>query len=226
MHDLDETIRTRRSVRGFLPKPVPREVIEEVLELAQRAPSNCNVQPWRVYIASGDACDRLRTALVQAVSSGAPGASSDGMAQVDEFRGGYREKQVACAVELYGKMGIARDDKIGRMKAMLRNFEFFDAPHVAYVCMAKSFGIGVALDVGMYVQTLMLAMHSRGIGTCAQAALRAHPELVAEHLGIPDDEQILCGLSFGYEDAAVPANQTRQPRAPITSNVVFRGDAS
>jgi nitroreductase len=225
MYDLDETIRTRRSVRGFLPKPVPREVIEEVLELAQRAPSNCNVQPWRVYIASGAACDRLRTALVQAVSSGAPGASSDGMAQVDEFRGVYREKQVACAVELYGKMGIARDDKIGRTKAMLRNFEFFDAPHVAYVCMAKSFGIGVALDVGMYVQTLMLAMHSRGIGTCAQAALRAYPELVAEHLGIPDDEQILCGLSFGYEDAAVPANQTRQPRAPIANNVVFRGDA-
>lgn len=225
MHDLDETIHSRRSVRGFLPKPVPRETIEEVLELAQRAPSNCNVQPWRVYVASGEVCVQLREALVNAVTSGAPGAGSGGMAQVDDFRGGYREKQVACAVELYGKMGIARDDKIGRAKAMLRNFEFFDAPQVAYVCMAKSFGIGVALDVGMYVQTLMLAMHSRGIGTCAQAALRAYPELVAQHLGIPDDEQILCGLSFGYEDPEVPANQTRQPRAPISSNVLFKGDA-
>lgn len=223
MYDLDETIRSRRSVRGFLSKPVPRETIEEVLELAQRAPSNCNVQPWRVYVASGDACEALRAALVQAVSSDAPGASSEGMAQVDEFRGVYREKQVACAVELYGKMGIARDDKLGRLNAMLRNFEFFDAPHVAYICMAKSFGIGVALDVGMYVQTLMLAMHARGIGTCAQAALRAYPELVGGHLGIPQDEQILCGLSFGYEDPEVPANQTRQPRAPISSNVVFKG---
>jgi hypothetical protein len=91
--------------------------------------------------------------------------------------------------------------------------------------MAKSFGIGVALDVGIYVQTLMLAMQSRGVGSCAQAALRSYPDLVSEHLGIPDDEQILCGLSFGYEDASVPANQTRQPRDPISSNVVFRDDA-
>ena len=222
MYDLDETIRQRRSVRGFLPKPVPREVIEELLALAQHAPSNCNVQPWRVYIASGDMREKLRAALVEAVLGG---SSSGAMASVDDFRGGYRDKQVACAVELYGKMGIERGDKAGRLKAMLRNFEFFDAPHVAYICMDKSFGIGVALDVGMYVQTLMLAMQSRGIGSCAQAALRAYPDLVAAQLGIPDDEQILCGLSFGYEDATVPANQTRQPRDPISSNVVFVGDA-
>ncbi len=222
MYDLDETIRQRRSVRGFLPTPVPREVIEELLALAQHAPSNCNVQPWRVYIASGDMREKLRAALVEAVLGG---SSSGAMASVDDFRGGYRDKQVACAVELYGKMGIERGDKAGRLKAMLRNFEFFDAPHVAYICMDKSFGIGVALDVGMYVQTLMLAMQSRGIGSCAQAALRAYPDLVAAQLGIPDDEQILCGLSFGYEDATVPANQTRQPRDPISSNVVFVGDA-
>ena len=222
MYDLDETIRQRRSVRGFLPTPVPREVIEELLALAQHAPSNCNVQPWRVYIASGDMREKLRAALVEAVLGG---SSSGAMASVDDFRGGSRDKQVACAVELYGKMGIERGDKAGRLKAMLRNFEFFDAPHVAYICMDKSFGIGVALDVGMYVQTLMLAMQSRGIGSCAQAALRAYPDLVAAQLGIPDDEQILCGLSFGYEDATVPANQTRQPRDPISSNVVFVGDA-
>jgi hypothetical protein len=90
--------------------------------------------------------------------------------------------------------------------------------------MAKSFGIGVALDVGMYVQTLMLAMQSRGIGSCAQAALRAYPDLVAGQLGIPQDEQILCGLSFGYEDASVAANRARQPRDPISKNVFFRDD--
>ena len=221
MHDLDDAIRERRSVRGFLPTPVPREALEEVLQLAQQAPSNCNVQPWRVYIASGDCLAKLRSALVGAATTG---ASPVMVTPVDEFVGPYRDKQVACAVELYQKMGIAREDRGGRLKASLRNFEFFDAPHVAYVCMAKSFGIGVALDVGMYVQTLMLAMQSRGISTCAQAALRSFPELVAEHLGIPDDEQILCGLSLGYEDATVPANQTRQPRDPISGNVFFRGD--
>lgn len=219
MYDLDKAICERRSVRGFLPKPVPREVLEEVLALAQRAPSNCNVQPWRVYIASGDTIERLRAALVAAAMK----ADSPAMlAPVDEFVGDYRKKQIACAVELYGKMGIERGDRLGRFNASLRNFQFFDAPHVAYVCMSKSFGIGVALDVGMYVQTLMLAMHSRGVGSCAQASLRAFPELVAAHLGIPDEEQILCGLSFGYEDPSVAANQTRQPRDPISANVFFR----
>lgn len=221
MYDLDQAICERRSVRGFLSKPVPRDVLEEVLALAQHAPSNCNVQPWRVYIASGHTTDTLRGALIQAATTG---ESSAMMTPIDRFFGTYREKQIACAVELYGKMGIERGDRVGRLKASLRNFEFFDAPHVAYICMAKSFGIGVALDVGMYVQTLMLAMQSRGISSCAQAALRAFPEVAAEHLDIPDDEQILCGLSFGYEDPDVPANQTRQPRDPISSNVFFRGD--
>ncbi len=219
MQDLDQIIVARRSVRGYRPEPVPDRILHEVLALAQRAPSNCNVQPWRVYIASGPVLTNLRAALVAAATAGHAEAMSS---SIDTFFGPYREKQVACAVELYAKMGVARDDRVGRQKAMLRNFEFFDAPHVAYVCMAKSFGIGVALDVGMYVQTLMLAMQSRGIGSCAQAALRAFPEVAAAHLGIPDDEQILCGLSFGYEDPEVPANQARQPRDPVESNVVFR----
>jgi nitroreductase len=222
MFDLDKAIRERRSVRGFLPNPIRRDLLEEVLGLAQHAPSNCNVQPWRVYIASGDALDRLRNALVRAVTIG---ESPVMVAPLDEFVGPYREKQIACAVELYRKMGIERGDREGRLNASLRNFRFFDAPHVAYICMAKTFGIGVALDVGMYVQTLMLAMQSRGISSCAQASLRSYPELVADHLGIPDEEQILCGLSFGYEDPDVPANQTRQPRDPISCNVFFRGDA-
>ena len=219
MQDLDQIIAARRSVRGYRPEPVSDDILHEVLTLAQRAPSNCNVQPWRVYIASGPVLQSLRAALVSAATAGHAEAMSS---SIDTFFGPYREKQVACAVELYGRMGIAREDRVGRQKAMLRNFEFFDAPHVAYVCMAKSFGIGVALDVGMYVQTLMLAMQSRGIGSCAQAALRAFPEVAAAHLGIPEDEQILCGISFGYEDPAVPANQTRQPRDPVESNVVFR----
>lgn len=219
MYDLDQTIRERRSVRGFLPKAVPRQVLDEIFELAQRTPSNCNVQPWRVYVASGKTCDGLRSELVATVHAGETPSMEHA---IDDFFDGYREKQIACAVELYGKMGIARDDRAGRFNASLRNFEFFDAPHIAYVCMSKRFGIGVALDVGMYVQTLMLALWSRGIGSCPQAALRAYPELVGKHLQIPDDEQILCGLSFGYEDPQVPANRTRQPREKTDANVFFR----
>lgn len=218
-HDLDRTIVDRRCVRGFLDEPVPKQTLDEVFALAQRTPSNCNVQPWRVYVASGQVCASLREELVAAVRRGDPPNMEH---PIDTFFDGYREKQVACAVELYGNMGVGRDDRQGRFNASLRNFEFFDAPHVAYVCMSKRFGLGVALDVGMYVQTLMLSMWSRGIGSCPQAALRSYPELVAKHLSIPDDEQILCGLSFGFEDPAVPANATRQPRDAVDANVFFR----
>lgn len=222
MHDLDQTIRNRRSVRGFFAdRPVPREVLREALELAQWAPSNCNVQPWRVFIASGAARNRLRDALQSAVNSGQAPTADD---PVDEFKDDYRRLQVECAVAMYREMGIERGDAAGRFRAMLRNFELFDAPHLGIICMEREFGVGVALDVGMYVQTLMLALWARGVASCAQASLRLYPEIVRRELGIPENLRILCGLSFGYEDPAVPANRTRQTRQPVEANVVFRDE--
>ena len=219
IHDLDHTIRERRSVRGFVPdKPVPREVIVEALELAQRAPSNCNVQPWRVFVASGERCSRLRRTLTEAIQSGETPAAED---PIDKFSQLYRTRQIECAVALYQEMGVGREDYEGRAKASLRNFEFFDAPHVAIVCMEKPFGIGVALDVGMYVQTLLLALWARGVGSCAQAALRHYPAIIRRELEVPENLKILCGVSFGYEDTSVPANRCRQSRQPLEENVVF-----
>lgn len=218
-HDLDETIRTRRSVRGFFPeKLVPRETILEALQLAQQTPSNCNVQPWRVFLASGAGCERVRKALLAAVQSG-QGPQSH--VPVDRFQDEYRRLQIECAAEMYGRMGIGRHDAEGRLRAHLRNFELFDAPHVAIVTMKKEFGIGVALDVGMWVQTFVLALWARGVGSCAQASLRLYPDVLHRELEIPGDLQILCGISFGYEDPSVPANQTRQKREPIEANIRF-----
>lgn len=222
MYDLDATIRERRSVRGFhTDRPVPRETILEVLSLAQHAPSNCNVQPWRVYLASGARCERVRRALYDRVTSGESPQAED---PIDQFQDDYRRLQVECAVALYREMGVARDDHAGRTRAILRNFELFDAPHLAVICMEKSYGVGVALDVGMYVQTLMLALWARGIGSCAQAALRQYPQILRDELGIPESLRILCGISFGYEDASVPANRTRQTREPVENNVVLLDD--
>lgn len=219
MYDLDQTIRDRRSVRGFHPdRPVPREILREALELAQRAPSNCNVQPWRVFLASGKRCQALREALLGAIEGGELPSPDD---DIDQFPGPYRKLQVDCAVAMYREMGVTREDRAGRARALLRNFEFFDAPHVAIVTMEKHFGIGVALDVGMYVQTFMLALWARGVGSCAQASLRQYPGIIRRELGIRDDLRILCGVSFGYEDPDVPANRTRQSREPIDANVTF-----
>ncbi|MGE0534528.1 MAG: nitroreductase [Pirellulales bacterium] len=217
MADLDSIIRQRRSVRGFLAdRLVPRDVLIEALELAARAPSNCNIQPWRTFVASGKRCQALREALVAAATSGQAPEPED---PVDEFPGDYRRLQVECAVELYRQMGIERGDSAGRLRALLRNFELFDAPHLAIVCMEKRFGLGVALDVGMYVQTLMLALWARGVASCAQASLRMYPQVIRRALGISDELRIMCGISFGYEDPAVPANRTRQSREPLDHNV-------
>ena len=222
VYDLDQAVRQRRSVRGFYPdRPVPREVLREILELSQWTPSNCNVQPWRVFVASGACVNRLRAALVAAVGGAEMPQPED---PVDTFPGDYRRLQVECAVALYDSMGIARDDRPGRQRALVRNFEFFDAPHLAVVCMENHFGLGVALDVGMWLQNFLTLLTSRGIGSCAQASLRMYPHILRRELQIPETLRIMCGVSFGYEDPSVPANRTRQTREPLEHTVRFLDD--
>jgi nitroreductase len=222
MDTFDDVVRARRSVRGFLPdRPVPQAVLRDALAVARLAPSNCNVQPWRVYLASSNACARLRAALTAAVDAGEPPAPED---PIDTFVGDDRRRQIECARTLYGAMGVTRDDAAGRKRAMRRNYEFFDAPHVAIVCMNADFGIGVAVDIGVYVQTFMLALTARGIASCPQASLRNYPAVVRRSLQIPDTLRILCGVSIGYEDPAVAANRAHPPRESLDDLVVLRND--
>ncbi len=217
---VEEAILARRSVRGFQPTPVPEAVLREVFALAQRAPSNCNIQPWRVMVASGAARDRLRQAMIERIRSGVPPCPD--FDYPPRFEGDYRRRQVECAAALYGQMGIVRDDMEGRRRASLRNFEFFDAPHVAFIGMRREFGATVALDVGIYLQTLMLTMTARGIACCPQGSMRSYPDLVRREFGLGDEIGILVGLSFGYEDPSVPANRTRTTRADLAEAVLFR----
>ena len=217
---VEEAILGRRSVRGYLPKRVPREVLDRVFEIAQHAPSNCNIQPWQVFVASGAARDRIRAKLVDNILNGVP--MNPDFDYPGKFEGEYRKRQVDCAVAMYSCMGIAREDSAGRARASLRNFELFDAPHVAFIGMHKAFGTTVAIDVGMYAQSLMLTMHAHGIASCAQGSMRYYPDVVREEFPGTDDIRILFGISFGYEDPDVPANATRTTRDPIESAVTFR----
>lgn len=219
MPDFDEVVRSRRTIRGFhRDRPVPEATLREALALAQQSPSNCNVQPWRVHLASGAARDRVVAGMLARFDAGDLGDPED---PIDPFPGDYRRLQVACAVELYGSMGVARDDGPGRLGALRRNYELFDAPHVAFVCMDRHFGIGVALDVGVWLQTFVLALWSRGVGTCPQASLRYFPAVVRRELEIPESQRLLCGISIGYEDSAEGANACRQRREPLETNVRF-----
>lgn len=222
MMTVDQAIRERRSVRGYLPTPVPDAVLREVFSLAQLAPSNCNVQPWAPHVVSGAALKRLQTELVAAADALEP-HRPDWPADI-KFEGIYRDRQVEAAGQLYGAMGIERSDRAGRHAAFVRNQASFDAPHVMFIFLPKPFDTREAVDAGIYVQTLMLAFLARGIGSCAQGALRLYPDIVRRHLGLPDSQRLLFGLCFGYEDTSVKANATRVGRVPVEEAVIFHND--
>jgi nitroreductase len=216
---VDEAIRGRRSVRAFLPDEVPETILRGALELAQLAPSNCNAQPWTPHVVSGEALARLRADLIDAgMREGRPNPDwpLDG-----QYSGVHRERQVDAAVQLYGAMGVGRRDLVARKLAHVRNFAFFDAPHAMFIFMSERFDTREASDVGMYAQTLMLALTARGVASCAQAALGLFPDIVRRHLGIAPSDRLLFGVSFGYEDMSASANASRVGRASIEDTVRF-----
>ena len=218
--NLIDAVYARRSVRGYLDKEVPQNVLNRIFEIAQQSPSNCNVQPWKVYVASGELKDRLRRQMVEATAGGL--TPNPDYPYRGDFQDEYRTRQVECAVALYSKMGIGRGDKEGRMRAVLRNFEFFDAPHIAFLGMNPAFGTTVAIDVGMFAQSLMLTLVAFGLHSCPMGTMRNYPDMVREAFQIEDGTKILFGISFGYEDPDVVANETRTTRDDISANIVFR----
>ncbi len=215
----EEIVRGRHSVRGFQDKPVPQDVLNEIFQVAQYSPSNCNVQPWLVYVASGECRDRLRGALMKQVEDGVAGSPQ--FEEEARFADEYRTRQVDCAVALYKSMGIGRDDREARVQASLRNYAFFDAPHVAFIGMPIEYGPILLLDVGMYAQTLMLAMTAHGLGSVPQESLCDYPDVIRREFNIPENIAIVLGLSFGYEDVSVPANTARTTREDIAASVSF-----
>lgn len=214
MTEFDDVVRERRSTRLFLrDKPVPRELITEAVELAMRAPSNSNIQPWRLFVASGPRRDRLVEALLEQAAIELPVTTG-----IPETFLPLRQELGAL---VYGSMGIERHDKENRRLAQLRNWEFFRAPVGAVVCMHRDLGMVDSLGVGMFLQTLVLALTERGLGTCVQVSIAAYPEILRAHLGIPDDLTVLCGLAIGYPDPAFAGSSLVTPRNPVETNAVF-----
>jgi nitroreductase len=213
-HDLEDAILARRSSRMFLrDKPVPRQLVTEALELAIHAPSNSNIQPWHVVFASGPARDRLVEALLVEARSSAP--------KVPPLPEAFASARSDLGAVVYGSMGIARHDAEARRIAVLRNWEFFRAPLAGVVCMHRDLEYADAIGVGLFLQTLLLALTARGLGTCVQVSIAGYPETIREQLGIGEEMRILCGLAVGYPDPDFPGNALRVPRNPLGDNVVF-----
>lgn len=220
VENFEAVLRARRSVRGFLPQALPHELIEHVAGLAAGAPSNCNTQPWKVYIVSGEVRARLARDIGAAMRAGRmnPDLPYDG-----RYAGAYRARQHEAAHALYSAMGVAREDAGARAAAFMRNFDFFGAPHAAFFFLPEGFGLREAADLGMCAQTFMLALTAHGIASCPQTALSFHAELVRAAVGAPAGEVLLFGISFGYEDPAASANAARVGRAPLHETFSFVG---
>ena len=213
MFDLEQIIMERHSTRLFLHKPVPRDLVNEALALAVHAPSNSNIQPWRVVLASGTARDRLVAALLEATHRGPP--------NIPPLPESFRHFRKELGAEVYGAMGITLADKAGHDAAVFRNWEFFRAPLAGIVCMHRDLGPADSLSVGMFLQTLLLALTAHGLGTCVEVSVAGYPEIVRAQLAIPAELTILCGLAIGYADPDFPANRLHVKREPIEKNVAF-----
>jgi len=216
---VSNALRKRFSVRAFRNTPVPQAVLEEIFTMARQAPSNCNVQPCRVYVVSGARKDQLKSELVSAALSGMP-ANPDFEWDL-KYQAEHRERQFGSANALYSAMGIERTDKQRRQIAMLRNWGFFDAPHAAFFTMAKYLKLKGAVDLGIYAQTLAMLMTERGISCCMQGALGQFPDPARRMFGLPEDAGILFGMSFGYADDDAPANKTHTDRVSLDTMVRF-----
>jgi nitroreductase len=208
---LEELLNERYSVRAFLPRDVPRNVIENILTTAQRTASWCNSQPWQVLIVSGEAKERFRKAIYAEASRGL-GEDYD-FTPPREYVGVYLERRRESGFQLYNTLGIARGDRAAYAKQALENYNFFGAPHIAVIHTNEPLGI--------YVSNFMLAAQALGLGTIPQAALARHSGLIRRHFSLPDDRRVVCGISFGYADHAHKVNSYRTSRATVADTVTF-----
>ena len=221
--EFDEVVQGRRSIRGYQPEPVPREVLEEVLELAIRSPSSMNTQPWHLYVVSGEVLDRIRKENTKRNLAGV--APSREIRSHGAYEGEHRKRQIEIAIQLFQAMGIERDDAERRQDWVLRGFRQFDAPVSVVVTYDKELEGGdiAQFDCGAIVNALVTAAWSRGLGAVINSQGIMQSPVVREHAGIPDDQVIMICVAMGFPDDRFPANAVVSKRKSVEDAAVFVG---
>lgn len=221
--DVTEAVLSRRSVRRFLPDPVPREVLERVLHKAQRAPSGGNVQPWNAKVLAGEPLARLVAVVAEVIPQGRAAHSPEYAVYPPELDGAYEARRFGVGEAMYAALGIGREDKRGRLAQFMSNFRAFDAPTLMLVHTPRYMGPPQWSDMGMWLQTVMLLLREEGLDSCAQEAWAVYQKQVRECVSLPEDHVFFCGLAIGWRDPAAPVNQFDVPRAPLEEVVSFEG---
>ena len=209
---LEGLLISRHSCRAFEQRDVPRQVIEQILTSAQRVPSWCNSQPWKVTLCQGQTKNALELALLEAAQKGLQSPDID---FPQRYSGEYKHRRSVCGWQLYDAVGVEKGDRAASIQQMMENYRFFGAPHVAIITTPKELGAYGAVDCGAYVTAFTLAAQALGIASIPQAAIAGLAPVVRTALSIPEDRDILCAISFGYADAAHPANAFRTHRAAL-----------
>jgi nitroreductase len=219
--NVSEAIRKRKSIRDFKPDPVPRDTLRAILELACRAPSAMNTQPWKFLVVTGKSLEEIRRENVEKLRAGeipreehvAVGWSPDSL---------YRRRQVALAVQLFQLMGIRREDGEERSRWLERGFRFFSAPAAIVLLTDRALVEGSSiLDIGAVMQTICLAALEYGLGTCIEDQGVMYPEVIRRHCGIADSDKIVIGIAIGYPNPDFPANRLESPREPVDNVTIW-----
>ncbi len=216
---LSDLLTERYSCRAFQATPVPKTVTEDILRAAGRVPSWCNAQPWQVTITQPSATDAFRKALLHRVSCEAPSLD---YGSPHGYSGAYAERRRPRGLQLYEAVGVQKSDRAGSGSQMLRNFELFDAPHVAIVSAPRELAAYGAIDCGGFITAFTLAARALGVDTTAQAAVASYPDFIRSHFDMSEDRAIVCAISFGYADESHPANSFRTARAPLADIVEWK----
>ena len=217
--DVYEAVRTRRSVRNFTNRPVPREALERVLAAAAWAPSGSNIQPWHTYVVTGASLVEIRKLAGERVAAGDRWDEREYEMYPVDLKSPYSERKSAFGAQRYGELGIARGDLEARQRAASANWNFFGAPAALFCYIDRGMGPPQWADVGGYLQTVMLLLRAEGLHSCPQMAWSVYRKTVAKVLSPPDGLLLYCGMSIGYEDVTVPSE--RMGRAPLDETVTF-----
>ncbi len=226
---VEEALNSRRSVRAFLPKAVTRSEVERLLGLAAKSASNSNSQPWQVHVVSGDAKESLTEALLFAFDNEGRSAEKEYEYQPppEDWREPYRSRRREFGERLYGEtLGIAVTDVSGRLAYHRRNYSFFGAPVGVFLTVGRASLGGGLVDAGLFLQALMLAARASGLDTCTQASFIDFHPVLRRHLGIPEDQIIVCGLSLGYADPMHPLNRFSTSRERVADFTFFHDHGS
>ncbi len=220
---VSEAVASRRSIRAFLDRPVEAAVLRAVLERAQRAPSGGNLQPWQAIVVSGDPLERLKARVATVLPEGQAAWEQDYPIYPEDLPDPYEARRMAVSEAMYGAMGIAREDKRGRLAQFVANFRAFDAPVLMLVHMPRYMGPPQWSDIGMWLQTVMLILREEGLDSCPQEAWALYHSRIREVVSIPDDHIFFCGLAIGYRDPDAAVNLFEVPRAPLEEAIRFEG---